>query len=103
MRPWPTKKPKEIRPQAVAAPPGQFVTEKFPVFTHGDNQKISLNEWRFRIYGLVDWEVTLDWEQFKFLPQVSVTADFHCVTQWSRMSNLWEGVPFQRRHQHGCS
>ena len=94
MRPWPMKKPKEIRPQAVAAPPGQFVTEKFPVFTHGDNQKISLNEWRFRIYGLVDWEVTLDWEQFKFLPQVSVTADFHCVTQWSRMSNLWEGVLF---------
>ena len=69
MRPWPRKRPKVIKPQAVVAPPGQFVTEKFPVFTHGDTPRIALSEWRFRIYGLVDMDVTLDWEQFKYAAQ----------------------------------
>ena len=94
MRPWPGNKPSEARTQAAAAPPGQFVTDKFPVFTHGDTPEISLDDWRLRIYGLVDWEVKIDWERFKALPSVAVTADFHCVTQWSRLDNLWEGVPF---------
>ena len=47
-----------------------------------------------RVFGLVEQEVELDWEQFSNLDWVRITADFHCVTQWSSLDNTWEGVPF---------
>ena len=75
-------------------PPGQFVTQKFPVLTHGSAPKIDLKTWKIRVFGLVEQEVDLDWEQFTRLDWVAVTADFHCVTQWSSLDNLWEGVAF---------
>ncbi len=75
-------------------PPGQFVTDKFPVLTYGPAPKIDLGSWRFRIFGLVKEQVGLTWDQFVALPQVTVDAAFHCVTQWSRLENTWEGVPF---------
>ena len=75
-------------------PPGQFVTEKFPVLTFGATPNIDLDTWEFRIWGLVEREVTLDWTQFNSLPATTVEAPFHCVTQWSRMNNSWEGVAF---------
>jgi DMSO/TMAO reductase YedYZ molybdopterin-dependent catalytic subunit len=37
-------------------------------------------------------EVAWDWQEFLGLPRVKVFADFHCVTRWSRLGNLWEGV-----------
>ncbi len=75
-------------------PSGQYVTEKFPVLTFGPNPRIDLSTWRFRVFGLVDSEATLDWEEFKALGETTVEAPFHCVTQWSKMENTWEGVPF---------
>ena len=75
-------------------PPGQFVTDKFPVLSYGPKPKIELNEWRFRVFGLVDGEVTLDWKQFKDLTQTTLDAEFHCVTQWSNLHNTWGGVLF---------
>ena len=77
------------------APPGQYITDKFPVLTHGPTPRIDLKVWSFRIYGLVEEERTLAWEEFVALPQIALTRDFHCVTQWSRLDNLWEGVPFR--------
>ncbi len=76
------------------APPGQFVTEKFPVLTYGATPRIALDKWQFRIFGLVDDEVTLDWQQFNDLPKITLDAEFHCVTQWSKLQNTWEGVLF---------
>ena len=76
------------------APPGQFVTEKFPVLSYGPTPKIDLNEWEFRIFGLVDNEVALNWKQFNELKQTRLDAEFHCVTQWSNLHNSWEGVLF---------
>ena len=73
-------------------PPGQFVTEKFPVLSAGPSPRVDLAQWRFRIYGLVTKEMELTWERLMALPQVTVTADFHCVTQWSRLGNTWRGV-----------
>lgn len=73
-------------------PPGQFVTSKFPILTYGPTPRISLDSWRFRIFGLVETEREFDWRQFMALPQSVVTADFHCVTQWSRLDNTWQGV-----------
>ena len=73
-------------------PQGQYLTEKFPVLSYGPTPDIELNSWRLRLFGLVENEVTVTWEKFLSLPQITVTRDFHCVTQWSRMDNQWEGV-----------
>ena len=83
------------RQEGLDVPPGQYVTEKFPVLTYGPTPEIDLSEWRFQVFGLVAQEVILNWEEFMALPQMAVTRDFHCVTQWSRMDNLWEGVAFR--------
>ena len=95
MRLRPTSKPQQTESQEATAPPGQFVTDKFPIFTYGDAPTIDLKTWRFRIFGLVEEELTLSWEEFMGLLQITVTADFHCVTQWSHLDNLWEGVSFK--------
>ena len=80
--------------QGPDVPPGQFVTEKFPVLTFGATPSIDLSTWSFRVFGLVAAEVTLDWQEFTALTEVAVEAPFHCVTQWSRLTNRWEGVAF---------
>ena len=76
-------------------PPGQFVTEKFPVLTFGSAPHIDPNEWRMRVSGLVQSEQTMDWDEFTGLDRVTLDAEFHCVTQWSRLVNTWEGVPIR--------
>jgi DMSO/TMAO reductase YedYZ molybdopterin-dependent catalytic subunit len=73
-------------------PPGQFVTNKFPVLTYGPEPKIDIKTWQMRVFGLVGREMTLDWDQFAALPWQTVEADFHCVTQWSALDQTWEGV-----------
>ncbi|MDA1127734.1 MAG: sulfite oxidase-like oxidoreductase [Chloroflexi bacterium] len=75
-------------------PPGQFLTTKFPVLTYGPEPKIDINTWEIRIFGLVEREITLNWEQFSKLNWTTTVADFHCVTQWSQLDNTWEGVTF---------
>ena len=77
-----------------SVPPGQFVTDKFPVFTYGKTPKIDIAEWRLRLFGLAN-AVTLAWEDLMAMPQTSIRADLHCVTRWSRLDNLWEGVAFR--------
>ena len=76
-------------------PPGQYLTEKFPVLTYGPTPRFDPKTWGFRVFGLVEQELVLTHEQFMSLPKIKVTADFHCVTQWSRLNNEWEGVSFQ--------
>ena len=75
-------------------PAGQYVTNKFPVLTFGSTPKIDLETWRFRVFGLVEKELCFDWDQFTSIGRVTLDAEFHCVTQWSRLKNTWEGVPF---------
>ena len=88
-----TKLNQDLNMQTV--PSGQYVTDKFPVLTFGNPPDIDLNAWRFRVFGLVEEEIVLDWEQFANLHRVIVESEFHCVTQWSRMENVWEGVAFK--------
>ena len=82
------------REQDASVPPGQFATEKFPVMTYGPTPDVATSEWRFRTLGLVGHDVMLTWEQLTTLEKVTVEAEFHCVTQWSRMQNAWEGARF---------
>ena len=95
MRVRPVSKQERVEGQGGNVPPGQFVTEKFPVFTYGETPAIDLKTWSLRIFGCVEREVTLDWKRFTDLPQTAMTADLHCVTRWSRLGNLWEGVAFK--------
>lgn len=73
-------------------PPGQSRTRKWPVLDASGPPRIDLASWRFRIGGLVGKEVEWDWDTFVKLSRVRVFGDFHCVTQWSRLGNVWEGV-----------
>lgn len=76
-------------------PPGQKVTEKFPVLSFGETPPVDLTAWDFQTTGLVEVPLKLDFQQFLALPQVKICSDFHCVTRWSRLDNLWEGVGFK--------
>jgi DMSO/TMAO reductase YedYZ molybdopterin-dependent catalytic subunit len=60
--------------------------------TIGQTPKVSQGVWRLNIAGLVVNPVELDWDQFMAMPQITMDAEFHCVTQWSRMENTWSGV-----------
>ncbi len=76
-------------------PPGQRVSEGWPVLTAGAVPHIDLKKWAFRVWGEVEEELTLDWQEFMALPKTTVSADAHCVEGWSIMDNTWEGVAFQ--------
>ncbi len=73
-------------------PPGQSRTRKWPVLDASGPPSLDLSAWRFEIRGLVGKEVRWSWDEFVNLPRVRVFSDFHCVTRWSRLGNLWEGV-----------
>ena len=75
-------------------PPGQYRTEKFPVLTNGPTPQIDLKTWRLKVFGLVEEEFELTWREFTALPTKTVKADIHCVTRWSQLDMVWEGVPF---------
>jgi DMSO/TMAO reductase YedYZ molybdopterin-dependent catalytic subunit len=73
-------------------PPGQYLTERFPVLTVGPNAPFDLNTWDFRLDGEVENELQLSWEELKALPQTELTTDIHCVTRWSKLDTTWRGV-----------
>lgn len=76
-------------------PPGQVATSKFPVLTHGDTPGIETKDWKFRVWGEVEAPIVWTWEDFMKMPQTTIHADFHCVTQWSRFDDDWTGVLFR--------
>ncbi len=73
-------------------PPGQRLTDKWPVLHYGLVPNVDTSKWTFSIRGLVKEERVLSCQDFASLPQIRVFSDIHCVTGWSRLSNLWEGV-----------
>ncbi len=75
-------------------PPGQKLTQGFPVLDLGVQPEIPLGEWALTLDGLVENPVTLSWAQFGALPQVDDVSDFHCVTTWSKFDCRWGGVAF---------
>ncbi len=73
-------------------PPGQYVTERFPVLHAGVTPTIDLSTWDFRIEGLVLEPSTLALDEIKALPSFDLTYDIHCVTKWSKLDTTWTGV-----------
>jgi DMSO/TMAO reductase YedYZ molybdopterin-dependent catalytic subunit len=86
--------------RAERIPPGQSRTRKWPVLDASGPPALDLSSWRFHIRGLVGKEVEWSWEEFVKLPRVRVFSDFHCVTRWSRLGNLWEGVSTRELIEH---
>ena len=75
-------------------PPGQHLTNGFPVLDLGVRPKVSLDEWTLELKGEVENPVTLTWDQFNQLPRFQDTSDFHCVTTWSKFDCQWAGIAF---------
>ncbi len=74
-------------------PPGQYLTEKWPVLHAGGVPDYGdLATWEFRVFGEVEIPLTLTWEQFEALPRTEHTQDIHCVTRWSKFDMTFSGV-----------
>src|SRR5437867_93407 len=82
--------------KAERVPPGQYLTEKWPVLHYGTVPRFDPKTWDFRVFGAVENELKLDWNGFQKLDQTLVQADMHCVTTWSRLDQRWEGIPFSK-------
>ncbi|MFC2035341.1 sulfite oxidase-like oxidoreductase [Chloroflexota bacterium] len=79
-------------PRQNRIPPNQQETDKWPVLHIGNIPNIDIATWKFRIFGLVSENLEIDYNQFMALSRVKTYSDIHCVTGWSKLDNLWEGV-----------
>jgi DMSO/TMAO reductase YedYZ molybdopterin-dependent catalytic subunit len=73
-------------------PPGQALTQKFPVLHYGSVPPFNPATWDFRVWGEVEQPQRLNWLEFNQLPRTKVVMDIHCVTRWSKFDTEWEGV-----------
>src|SRR4051794_14706010 len=73
-------------------PPGQYLTEKWPVLHAGSVPRTDLATWDFRVFGAVENELVLSYDELQALPQTEIRTDIHCVTRWSRFDTSFRGV-----------
>jgi DMSO/TMAO reductase YedYZ molybdopterin-dependent catalytic subunit len=73
-------------------PPGQYLTEKWPVLHAGEVPDTDLATWDFRVWGEVEEPLTLTWKELDALPKSEHVQDIHCVTRWSRFDTRFRGV-----------
>jgi DMSO/TMAO reductase YedYZ molybdopterin-dependent catalytic subunit len=90
------KKMREAGYDPARLPPGQYLTEKWPVLHAGSvaSYPDDLAGWDFRVFGEVDTPVTLAWAELARLARVEATQDIHCVTRWSRFDASFAGIPW---------
>ncbi|MDQ3937398.1 MAG: molybdopterin-dependent oxidoreductase, partial [Chloroflexota bacterium] len=81
--------------QRERVPPGQYVTEKWPVLHYGSVPRTDLATWSFKVWGEVENPFEFTWDEFKRMPRKKVHTDIHCVTRWSHLDSDFEGVPIQ--------
>ncbi|NUT36456.1 MAG: molybdopterin-dependent oxidoreductase [Hamadaea sp.] len=81
------------RAEAPDLPPGQYLTEDFPVLSAGPTPRIPLETWQFAVITEAGVRHTWSWDQLRELPAEDVTVDLHCVTKWSKLGTRWRGVP----------
>jgi len=73
-------------------PPGQSLTQRFPVLHYGPVPRFNPATWDLRVFGEVEQETVWNWDQFQKLPRTQLKMDIHCVTRWSKFDTTWEGV-----------
>ena len=76
-------------------PPGQTLTQKWPVLHEGEPLQFDARSWRLKVHGAVESPHEFTWDTFQSWPQTRVKTDFHCVTSWSMYDNVWQGVSFR--------
>src|SRR5919201_6761550 len=77
-------------------PPGQYVVSDFPVLSAGPTPHTPLERWTFELRGGAAGARRWTWEEFRALPSETFTVDIHCVTRWSKLDTVWEGVSVDR-------
>ncbi|GGI43906.1 oxidoreductase [Paenibacillus marchantiophytorum] len=86
----------EIPPElADRIPPGQVVTDRFPILHEGEVPQYDMTAWSLRVFGLVKEEKSFSYEQLMALPRTQVVCDIHCVTRWSKLDTVWGGILFR--------
>ncbi|MGM4893990.1 sulfite oxidase-like oxidoreductase [Tardiphaga sp. 839_C3_N1_4] len=83
---------KIARPDDQRLPPGQHLTQDWPVLDLGITPDVPRERWRLDVYGAVETPLFWDFGQFRAQPQSTFISDIHCVTTWSRYDNQWEGL-----------
>jgi len=73
-------------------PPGQYETHDFPVLSAGPTPHVPIAKWDFAVRGLGSQVARWSWDEFQALPHETITRDIHCVTKWSKLDTVWEGV-----------
>ena len=82
-------------------PPGQSLTQKFPVLHYGPVPSFNPATWDFRIWGEAQEEKQWTWDEFNQLPRTRIVMDIHCVTRWSKFDTEWEGVSVRTLVEQG--
>jgi DMSO/TMAO reductase YedYZ molybdopterin-dependent catalytic subunit len=82
-------------------PPGQSLTQKFPVLHYGPVPGFNPATWDFRVWGEVHEERQWTWDEFNQLPRTKIVMDIHCVTRWSKFDTEWEGVSVKTLIEQG--
>jgi DMSO/TMAO reductase YedYZ molybdopterin-dependent catalytic subunit len=75
-------------------PPGQHVTEDFPVLSAGPTPRAALKSWSLALENAGQLLARWSWAEFEALPQTERATDIHCVTKWSKLGTRWRGVTF---------
>ena len=82
-------------------PPGQSLTQKFPVLHYGPVPGFNPSTWDFRVWGEVEQTGRWTWDEFNQLPRTKLLMDIHCVTRWSKFDTVWEGVSVRTLVEQG--
>ncbi len=85
----------DARTDGQRLPPGQVLTRKWPVLHYGTVPDVDTARWTFAVTGAVSSPLELTWAELQALPRQETECDLHCVTRWSRLDNLFGGVPVQ--------
>lgn len=80
-------------PEADSLPPGQHLTDGFPVLTAGPTQYVDTDDWSLTITTETNDRQTWSWDDLIAMPVDDVEVDIHCVTRWSKLGTRWRGVP----------
>lgn len=81
-------------------PPGQYLTEDFPVLSAGPTPRVSTDEWRFTVLAIDGLQTSWSWDELQGLPIDDITTDIHCVTRWSKLGTRWRGVSLDHLLEH---
>ena len=82
-------------------PPGQSLTIRFPILHNGPVPVFDPSTWKFRIWGAVEKPLDLTWDEVQSLPRTQVKLDLHCVTTWTKLDTLWEGISLKQLVDEG--